>query len=227
MTFAKKVIDFNREIADGVKVPQSIEVLNPLTNAAVQDITGSFYHKFYNDAYKRIIIFGINPGRFGAGVTGVPFTDPVNLEKYCGIKSKFDQKPELSSTFVYEFIQAYGSVKSFYSKFFITAVCPLGFMSNGKNINYYDDKKLMQAVEKFILTSLKRQMQLGTTKKACICLGEGKNYKYLTKLNAKHGFFENIYPLAHTRYILQYKRRHKQEYLEEYLRVLQRCEKYL
>ena len=31
------------------------------------------------------MIFGINPGRFGAVLPGIPFTDPIRLKKECGI----------------------------------------------------------------------------------------------------------------------------------------------
>ena len=41
-------------------------------------------------------------------------------------------------------------LSAFYANYFIGAVCPLGFMKDGKNINYYDDKKLQQAVTPFI-----------------------------------------------------------------------------
>ena len=71
----------------------------------------------------------------GAGVTGIPFTDPLCLEQNCGIQNPFDKRPELSSDFIYRFISAYGSAESFYSKFLISSLCPLGFVRNGKNLN--------------------------------------------------------------------------------------------
>src|SRR5687768_18158258 len=44
---------------------------------------------------------------------------------------------------------AYGGCDKFYSDFFITAVSPLGFVKNGKNVNYYDDRELLYAVTPF------------------------------------------------------------------------------
>jgi hypothetical protein len=44
-------------------------------------ICSSFYQKYYADNKKRSLIIGINPGRFGAGVTGIPFTDPIRLKR--------------------------------------------------------------------------------------------------------------------------------------------------
>jgi hypothetical protein len=46
-------------------------------------------------------------------------------------------------------INAYGGPAVFYKRFFIGSVCPLGFVKNGKNINYYDDKELQQTVTAF------------------------------------------------------------------------------
>ena len=88
----------------------------------------SFYTKYYSDNNKRILLLGINPGRFGGGVTGIPFTDPVRLEKVCGIKNDFQKKQELSSVFIYEMIEAYGGAEKFYKQFYISAVSPLGFV---------------------------------------------------------------------------------------------------
>jgi len=53
-----------------------------------------FFLQFFNDKYPRSFIFGINSGRFGAGITGISFTDPGNLEEKCGIKNDLDKKHE-------------------------------------------------------------------------------------------------------------------------------------
>ena len=71
-----------------------IEVLDPYKNSEVKEIYNSFYTKYFNDNNSRIILFGINPGRFGGGITGIPFTDPYNLYNHCGIKSNLEKKKE-------------------------------------------------------------------------------------------------------------------------------------
>ena len=48
-------------------------------------IVETFFYKFYNDTNPRHLIFGINPGRFGAGTTGINFTAPKQLKEICGI----------------------------------------------------------------------------------------------------------------------------------------------
>ena len=116
MKTSLKIIEFYNNL-EKVSSDNKIEVLDPYKNPEVKEIYNSFYSKFFNDSDKRIILFGINPGRFGGGITGIPFTDPYNLFKYCGIESKFDQKKELSSKFIYDMINSYGGVENFIKNF--------------------------------------------------------------------------------------------------------------
>ncbi len=184
----------------------------------------AFYEKFYSDINPRIFIFGINPGRFGAGVTGVPFTDPIRLKEECNIDNDFAKKPELSSIYVYQFIGAYGGLELFYKNFYITSLSPLGFTKNGININYYDDRKLQETVEPFILESIRTQQQFGTSRKVALCMGQGKNAAYFQKINEKHHFFEQIIPLPHPRWVMQYRRKSVVEFIQLYVENLVRAE---
>jgi hypothetical protein len=219
-TFGSSTINFFSTLKPDFNLPKEVSVLNPFKNNEVKKIVGEFYTKFYNDNNERILILGINPGRFGAGVTGIAFTDPVRLASDCGIENSFENKSELSSTFIYEVIRCFGHPNSFYSKFFLGAVCPLGFTKHGKNLNYYDDPGILKSTTKFILESIQGQIKLGASNHLAICLGEGKNYSYLSKLNDLHGLFKEIVPLAHPRFIMQYKRKELGKYVTNYVRVL-------
>lgn len=219
-TFASRVLSFYKQIRLRAELPRDVEVMNPYRDAQTFAVTRLFYERFYNDNAEREIILGINPGRFGGGITGVPFTDPINLEKYCGIKNDFQKKPELSSTYIYMMIDAFGGPEQFYSRYFISALSPLGFVMNGKNLNYYDIKELRATVETFILQSIRKQLDFGISRKRCFCLGEGENFKYLQKLNARHGFFGEILPLPHPRFIMQYRRKQLDAYIDRYVRDL-------
>lgn len=221
-TFAEKVIQFNKNLNLKIDI-SGVEVINPFLNKDTLEITNTFYNKYYNDSNSRTFLFGINPGRFGAGVTGIPFTDPINLENYCGIKNSMNKKPELSSQFIYQMIKAYGGVDEFYSRFFITAVSPLGFTKDGKNLNYYDIKQLQQSLEAFIISTIKTQLSFGAKKQCAICIGGGKNFKFLSELNKQHHFFDLILPLDHPRFIMQYRRKQLDGYIEKYLSVLEKC----
>jgi hypothetical protein len=224
MTFADKVIGFNRRLEyTGKKLPAGIHIMNPFTGAAsTMRIVTAFYKKYYNDNKRRHLILGINPGRFGAGLTGIPFTDPKRLLSECGIEYQGRITHEPSSVFVHEVIRAYGGLETFYKDFYINSPCPLGFTSvdkNGreKNYNYYDSKELTRAVKDFILESMKRHLRLGINKDVCFCLGTGKNEKFLSKMNKEQHFFSKIIALEHPRFIMQYKSKDKNRYIDKYL----------
>ena len=99
MTFADQVIHFNQNLDLETKLPKNIKVLHPFKeNTEVLSIASAFYKKFYNDNNSRRLILGINPGRLGAGATGVPFTDTKRLKSHCKIETSF-QLHEPSSVF--------------------------------------------------------------------------------------------------------------------------------
>jgi hypothetical protein len=205
--------------------------MNPFRdNPEVMPIVSEFYHKFYDDDDSRHLILGINPGRFGAGVTGIPFTDSKRLKEKCGLIIPQLDTFETSSVFIYEMIDAFGGPGPFYHNFFISAVCPLGFTAAGKNgtfinFNYYDNKQLLDSIHDFIVESLKMQISIGIERDICFCLGTGKNYTFLKGLNEHHHFFEEIVPLEHPRFIMQYKLKQKKEFIEKYIEVFKRIAK--
>jgi hypothetical protein len=224
MTFADSVIEFNKQLEyTGPKLPAGIRIMNPYKEEEqAMRISSQFYRKYYNDDSKRYIILGINPGRFGGGVTGVPFTDPKRLKSECGIEYNGKITHEPSSVYVYEMINAYGGAEAFYNKFYINSLCPLGFTiidkkGKEKNYNYYDSKELCTAVTPFIINNIKSQISLGVYTDVCFCFGTGQNEKFIRKLNDQHGFFEKIVALEHPRFIMQYKSKSKQAYIDKYL----------
>ncbi len=220
-TFADRAIHFYKDLRINTSLPAGSEILNPYENPAVKDIVTSFFTRFYDDHQDRVILLGINPGRFGAGITGITFTDPIRLEEDCQIPNGFEKRAELSSRLIYEVISSYGGCQAFYQRFFLSAVSPLGFVRAGKNLNYYDDRELEAALGKFIESSLRDQIDLGIRKDKAICLGEGKNMKYLEKLNEKLDLFGEIISLPHPRWVMQYRFKRKEEFIEKYLEVLQ------
>ena len=219
---ADKLINFYLSVKPPTNLPKGIEILFPQKDPQVIEIMEKFFKKYFNDDHPRSIMLGINPGRHGAGITGVNFTGPKQLKEYCGIEHHFKPSSELSAEFIYEMIEAYGGVKNFYKNWFIGAVSPLGFIESpgGKNINYYDDKKLQQAVTPFIIDCINKQVAMGFNTGKCICVGGEKNYKFLTALNNEHKWFAEIMPLPHPRFILQYRRKQKDKFIHQYLSAL-------
>src|SRR6476659_8427252 len=102
MTFADRILHFLFHLHLPFKPPKDVMVLDVHQNKDVQDACTKFYEKYYNDNHQRHILLGINPGRFGGGVTGIPFTDPVRLQNVCGIENDWPKKQELSSVFMYD-----------------------------------------------------------------------------------------------------------------------------
>lgn len=180
---------------------------------------GQFFNKFYHDNNPRHFIFGINPGRFGSGITGVGFTDAAHLESHCNIPNTFSKRIETSAEFIYKVIDAYGGSAKFYKDFYITAVSPVGFTKKGNNYNYYDDKELSQKLEPFIINNIRSQLQFGQKNRDIICIGQGKNLQYLKELNKKYDLFENIYALPHPRWVMQYRRKELDKHIAHYLAV--------
>ena len=80
--------------------------MNPYQQDETMQVVNAFLGKYYDDTEPRTLLFGINPGRFGSGITGISFTDPVRLKEVLGIDHSFDLRPELSSQFIYQVIEA-------------------------------------------------------------------------------------------------------------------------
>jgi hypothetical protein len=225
-TFAEEVISFNKALDFTGILPAGISIMNPFRdNRGIMPVVEEFYNKYYNDHNQRNIILGINPGRFGAGVTGIPFTDTKRLSEKCGISFPGKETHELSSVFIYEMIDRFGGAEKFYSRFFINSVCPLGFTATGKNgkeinYNYYDSRELTEAAREFIVTSISKQIDFGVKRELCFCMGAGRNFRFLSGLNEEHRFFERIIPLEHPRYIMQYRSKNREHYINDYLEKL-------
>ncbi len=215
-----QILNFLFSLRMEVRLPRGVEVLDPYTDRSVQTICSTFYHKYFADSRSRVIILGINPGRFGGGVTGIPFTDPVALETICGINTTLNRKRELSAEFIYRLIESFGGPTAFYGHFYITALSPLGFTREGKNLNYYDDARLARIVTPFIESSIQAQLKFHVRRDVCFCLGEGQNMKFLDRLNQKHQFFQRIIPLAHPRFIMQYRRKKTHDYITNFVEQL-------
>ena len=218
-TFGNNALTFYKGLAIPVGLPKGIEVINPYKAAEASRLCKAFCDRFYNDTREKTFVFGINPGRFGGGTTGVNFTDPYALEEFCGIKNNLPKVRERSSEFIYSVIQEWGGARKFYRDFFLTALCPLGFTKRGVNYNYYDDPKVCRSIEPFIISTLIQQLDLGANREAVIILGTGKNYKFFVKINEKFGFFKTVYPLEHPRFIMQYRRKDIETYMEKYRKI--------
>jgi hypothetical protein len=226
-TYADRITDFNGRVGFTGQLPEGIGIMNPFrsSDGYIMKISSAFYRKYYNDNKPRRLILGINPGRLGAGFTGIPFTDTRRLTEECGIPYTGRQTHEPSSVFIYEVIRQYGGPERFFGDFYINSLSPLGFTHKGtngreKNYNYYDRHDLASAVTDFIVWNIKEQIAMGVLTTTCWCLGKGKNERFLTRLNDEHGFFGKIIALEHPRFIMQYRSASRADYVKKYLELL-------
>jgi hypothetical protein len=112
-----------------------------------KELVINFYKQVYSELQPRIVLCGINPGRLGAGKTGVPFLDYLSLSKFFPDIKSTDH--EQSSQFVYKVIKTFGKER-FFNSVYLTNYSWFGFetkLSNRwKNVNYFELSKDIQSV---------------------------------------------------------------------------------
>jgi len=220
VSLADEILNFYFSLPKTFSPPNGVKVIFPFDNAETRRVMKTFYRKYYSDARPRTLLMGINPGRHGAGLTGVGFTDPILMEEKCGIANSLEKRSELSASFICEVVEAYGGPKAFYGDFLFSTVLPFGLLKSGKNYNYYDDKETLSYFEPLITESIAKQMAFPNIHRKIITVGQGKNLAYLQKLNKQYGFFDSIEVLPHPRWVMQYRRKEKEKYIGHYLDVL-------
>lgn len=225
-TIADTIIALNTERPPSFDLPKGFHIEHPfLTHSDSLSAMKQFYNKYYNDKAPRHFIIGINPGRHGAAITGVPFTDTKRLASFCGITMPSSHSShEVSALFMYDMIQAYGGVKLFYQHFFIHSLFPFAILkqiaqNKFVNANYYDLPELYNAVKPFMLHTLSQYLSMGLITQKVIVLGK-KNAHFIAQINKENPFFETMIVLEHPRYIQQYKVSKKQEFIDKYLHAL-------
>jgi hypothetical protein len=214
-----------------IRLPKGVGVLDPFNGehgAEVRRIVTTFHRTFFSDDQSRVLMLGINPGRLGAGSTGLSFTDTKRCESDLLIPVNGLRTHEPSSDFFYRMVRAAGGADAFYSRVYVHAICPLGFVKeqpNGTaiNLNYYDDKALETAVTPFVENWLRTLVDCGMRTDVVLCIGTGKNAAYFNALNERLGLFDRIIALEHPRYVMQYKARNVESYVEKYLAALEGC----
>lgn len=232
ISLADRIIRFYEEIsALSIQLPDDYYLINPLLGdqrEKVKKTIEAFYRTYYNDSNKRRLILGSSPARKGSAVTGVPFEDARHLEKISGNIFADYSVTRGASDFLLDVINIYGGRTCFYTKFYMNFVCPFGIVKINNhghvtNCNYYDDRRLVESLTSLIVYSIKHQIALGIDNSVCYCIGSGKNYEFLSKLNDEYVFFKKIIPLEHPRYIMQYNSINKEFFVDKYMKAL--CDK--
>ena len=210
-------LEYYDQLSSQWPVIEGVELLQPFKEKSAQKVRSTFYQKYYNDYEPRQLWLGINPGRFGAGITGIPFSDPMCLAEDCGIKNPWQKRQELSAQFIFSCIREYGGAERFYQKVYIDSICPLGLLKEGLNFNYYDDKSFFKKVKSTIEKHLSKLHQLNFTGPVVI-IGKGKNEKFFNELTHP---FTTYKSLPHPRWIMQYKRKDLKKWINTYLETIE------
>lgn len=113
-----------------------------------------FYARYYLQGFPKTVVCGLNPGRLGAGKTGIPFVDFASLSQLVDGVDRRD--PERSATFFHGVV-SHMNPTTFYQSFFVTNVSWVGFMKDGKNANY--DVLPLEA-QAFIYDRFREEMEL-------------------------------------------------------------------
>lgn len=233
-TFADNVLQFNKKLSEtSLNLPEEFKIINPYNGKEkekVYDMTVKFYQKYYDDTTNRHLILGSSPARRGSAITGIPFEDITYLQNETGVKISNYFINRASSSFMEEVIERWGGRSKFYAQFYMNFVCPLGIskvdsMGKETNCNYYDSRILQKALYDFIIKSIQNQIGLGIDTSICFCIGSGCNFKFLNKINHKYAFFDEIIPLEHPRFIMQYNSKHKHDFLNKYINELKKINK--
>lgn len=140
-------LDFYHQITTGNRrhiskelIKEGIEVLSGFIDNI--DIVRDFYKNYYMPVkHQRIVLCGINPGKFGAGKTGVPFLDFKSLSQL--LSTVNSDENERSAQFIWQIISKFGS-QAFFNQVYLTNISWFGFSRNGKNLNYNELSPLLQ-----------------------------------------------------------------------------------
>ena len=147
ITFAERAVQFYISLSmEKIRLPDSYRIINPFVGNGsdrILRVLNIFYRKYFSDTNSRRLILGSSPARRGTALTGIPFEEADRLKEITGIELNGFQINKSSSSFLYEVIEEYGGFDIFYSKFYMSFVCPFGIAkitSKGTEINsnYYE-----------------------------------------------------------------------------------------
>ena len=176
-----------------------------------REVADAFWSTFYPGDLPREVICGLNPGRLGAGLTGVPFTDFLSLSKLLpGIKRN---DTEASAQFFFQVVQAVGA-EAFFKRFYVTNISAVGFLKAGKNLNYHD---LPQGARGVVERNFNEEMQVVAPTRV---IALGRHAYASVKKNLPSGV--EVSYLAHPSWIMTYRRSEADAWVRRYIDALMR-----
>jgi hypothetical protein len=64
---------------------------------------------------------------------------------------------------------------------------------------------------------MRKELTWNISREVCYCMGTGKNAAFFKALNDKEQFFKEVVPLEHPRFVMQYRSKTKDTYIDKYL----------
>lgn len=207
--------DFNefKQNFSSTLAQNDIVVLDDFLNN--KDNIEKYYDKYVDFDSDKIVLCGLNPGRFGAGLTGVPFIDFKSLSKMLSNIKKDDG--ESSAQFFFELVKKFG-IEKFYKICYVTNISKFGYSkkSSAKNVNY---PKLPNSAQDWLFKRFIEEMNL-IKPKVIIPLSDdvAKTLKVLTQ--AQQLDYKIAPKLNHPAWVMTYKKKDKNLWLQKYYETI-------
>ena len=138
----EKIIDLHVNFYEEIMAEPEVTTIFERENIKVLDgfiqnidLVRTYYQTFYETGSDRIVLCGINPGKLGAGKTGIPFLDFQSVSQLFSDIQLSDS--ERSAQFIWSVMNEIG-IDDFYDHVYMTNISWFGFTKNGNNLNYYD-----------------------------------------------------------------------------------------
>lgn len=176
------------------------------------------FERLYIEPNKpKIVLCGINPGRYGAGKTGIPFIDFNSLSEMLPNVNRKDAEP--SAQFFFSVVKKFGII-DFYRSFYVTNISRYGFsrISKQKNVNYYDNtiptEVTLCLIDKFIREMSVINPNVIIPLSTCVDY-ELKKQKGTGRITAEIGT-----RLSHPSWISTYRRKELEAWVDKYVQEL-------
>ena len=149
-----------------------------------------FYQRFYPDQFPKVVLCGINPGKLGAGKTGIPFMDFNSLSQiFNDIKRK---DTERSAKFIFEVIKYFG-IDKFFENFYITNFSFMGFKKNSNNLNYYElPQSAVKTISEYFIYEMRivKPMYIIALSEVVLCsINSIPNFEKVNKNRLPHPYY--------------------------------------
>lgn len=146
-----------------------------------------FHEKYVQPNSPKIVMCGINPGRRGAGITGIPFIDTNSLSKM--LPDISNPKSEKSAKFFFSIIEEFG-INEFYRNVHVTNMSWFGFykLDKGTNINY---NSLPTEIQNVLIDKFVEEIDF-INPVVIIPIGDIVNWELLYNLKVKNRLNEEI-----------------------------------